>query len=134
MTRRFELFKHGGTPSTHVEVKWIEHQATIRIELLLLPSKRKRRTGRKRIDVGGRVLTLSLLAEVDTTKEEQIAAVKQKKLLQAKRAKQKAKRGHGAGVDGAADGHDGVAALDLIACAPIGAEVSGDVGQTVFVI
>ncbi|RHY14749.1 hypothetical protein DYB36_013747 [Aphanomyces astaci] len=116
----------------HLSV-WIGHQATIRSELLLLPSKGRRRTGQKKIDVGGCVLTFSVLADVETTKEVQIAAVKQKKLLQAKRAKKKAKRGHSAGIDGAADGHDGVAALGLIASAPIGAEVSGDVGQTVFV-
>ncbi|ETV64423.1 hypothetical protein H257_18686 [Aphanomyces astaci] len=60
---------------------------------LFLPAKEKKKRGsRSTVDVAGRILTLGLLHEVDTTRKERLEATKQKKALQTKRAKKKPRR------------------------------------------
>ncbi|RHY38235.1 hypothetical protein DYB34_008421 [Aphanomyces astaci] len=91
MMQRFNLFKGGGSPESYVHATWLVHQEAIRTEVLCLPGKGKKRVGRKTIDVGGRILTLSLLSEIDATVEERKAATKRKLALQGKRAKKRKK-------------------------------------------
>ncbi|RHZ12269.1 hypothetical protein DYB37_006238 [Aphanomyces astaci] len=91
MMQRFKLFKGGGSPESYVHATWLVHQEAIRTEVLCLPGKGKKRVGRKTIDVGGRILTLSLLSEIDATVEERKAATKRKLALQGKRAKKRKK-------------------------------------------
>ncbi|KAF0717995.1 Aste57867_1981 [Aphanomyces stellatus] len=55
-----------------------------------LPPELPKKTGRKTIDVGGRILTMSLLKEIDKQEARQDAAAR-KKQLQEKRAKRKIK-------------------------------------------
>ncbi|RQM31053.1 hypothetical protein B5M09_008656 [Aphanomyces astaci] len=93
MTNRFRLFQDGGVPKTYVEADYFGRRVVIRREVLALPAKALKSKGRKTIDVGGRILTLSLLHEVDTSKEERKESLKRKLNLQAKRAKKKAGRG-----------------------------------------
>ncbi|RHZ39877.1 hypothetical protein DYB26_014929, partial [Aphanomyces astaci] len=86
MMQRFKLFKGGGSPESYVHATWLVHQEAIRTEVLCLPGKGEKRVGRKTIDVGGRILTLSLLSEIDAAVEERKAATKRKLALQGKRA------------------------------------------------
>ncbi|KAF0768513.1 hypothetical protein AaE_002774, partial [Aphanomyces astaci] len=79
MMKRYNLFKDGGVPRSYLEAFWIERRQILRAEMLSLPAKaKKKKTQRKRIDVGGRILTLELLNEIDKTKEERAAAAKMK--------------------------------------------------------
>ncbi|RQM26998.1 hypothetical protein B5M09_002309 [Aphanomyces astaci] len=92
MKRRYDMFKDGGAPESHIAAEWLVQRVTIREELLVLPVAPKKRARRKRIDVAGRILTLALLLEIDNTKMERAEAAKATKLLRAKRAKKKAKK------------------------------------------
>ncbi|RHY42088.1 hypothetical protein DYB38_012541 [Aphanomyces astaci] len=91
MMTRFEKFKEGGVPETHVHAEWLERRVELRRELLCLPAAAKKRVGRKRIDVAGRILTLELMHEIDQTKKERDAAAKKTKEMRAIRAKKKKK-------------------------------------------
>ncbi|RHY06654.1 hypothetical protein DYB36_000402 [Aphanomyces astaci] len=83
----------GGVPKTTLLAPWIERREVIRREVLCLPAKEKKKRGsRSTVDVAGRILTLGLLHEVDTTRKERLEATKQKKALQTKRAKKKPRR------------------------------------------
>ncbi|RHY36761.1 hypothetical protein DYB34_012183 [Aphanomyces astaci] len=93
MRSRYRLFKDGGVPKTTLLAPWIERREVIRREVLCLPAKEKKKRGsRSTVDVAGRILTLGLLHEVDTTRKERLEATKQKKALQTKRAKKKPRR------------------------------------------
>ncbi|RHX99122.1 hypothetical protein DYB36_006026 [Aphanomyces astaci] len=88
MMKRFNLFKEGGVPKSYLEAFWIERREALRSEMLRLPAKSKKKTsGRKTIDVGGRILTVELLSEIDKSKEDRQAASMQKAALQKKRGK-----------------------------------------------
>ncbi|KAF0729643.1 hypothetical protein AaE_009356 [Aphanomyces astaci] len=88
MMKRFGLFKHGGVPKSYLQAYWIERRDVLRREMLTLPAdEKKRASGRSTIDVGGRILTLELLHEVDKTKEQRQAATKRKNALKATRGK-----------------------------------------------
>ena len=91
MLSRLALFKDGGTPAEYSRPAWIERRCVIRQEMLTLPVEvpKSQRTLRKTIDVGGRILDLSLLAEIDSSKEARKIASAQKKALREKRAKKK---------------------------------------------
>ncbi|ETV77846.1 hypothetical protein H257_08670 [Aphanomyces astaci] len=99
--KRFKLFEEGGAPEPYVHATWLVHQEAICAEELCLPAKGKKRVGRSTIDVGGRILTLALLSEIDATVDERKAATK---LKQAKRAKKRKKRHQGKQLD--YDDHD----------------------------
>ncbi|RQM31379.1 hypothetical protein B5M09_013824 [Aphanomyces astaci] len=78
----------GGVPKSYLEAFWIERREALRSEMLRLPAKSKKKTsGRKTIDVGGRILTVELLSEIDKSKEDRQAASMQKAALQKKRGK-----------------------------------------------
>ncbi|ETV79288.1 hypothetical protein H257_07341 [Aphanomyces astaci] len=85
MIKRYNLFKNCGVPKSFVEALWIERQIVVRSEALYLPTKAKKKSTRKRIDVGGRILTLALLHNMDKTKAERQEAAKRKKALLVKR-------------------------------------------------
>ncbi|RHY83232.1 hypothetical protein DYB37_009226 [Aphanomyces astaci] len=91
MMTRFEKFKDGGVPETHVHAEWLERRVELRCELLCLPAAAKKGVGRKRIDVAGRILTLELMHEIDQTTKERDAAAKKTKEMRAIRAKKKKK-------------------------------------------
>ncbi|RHY58009.1 hypothetical protein DYB38_004610 [Aphanomyces astaci] len=79
---------HGGVPKSYLQAYWIERRDVLRREMLTLPAdEKKRASGRSTIDVGGRILTLELLHEVDKTKEQRQAATKRKNALKATRGK-----------------------------------------------
>ncbi|RHY92462.1 hypothetical protein DYB31_016458, partial [Aphanomyces astaci] len=88
-----KTLQDGGVPKTTLLAPWIERREVIRREVLCLPAKEKKKRGsRSTVDVAGRILTLGLLHEVDTTRKERLEATKQKKALQTKRAKKKPRR------------------------------------------
>ncbi|KAF0705899.1 hypothetical protein AaE_014334 [Aphanomyces astaci] len=91
MIKRYNLFKNCGVPKSYVEALWIERQLVSRSEVLRLPTKGKQITTRKRIDVGGRILTLALLKDMDKTKAERHEAAKRKNALLLKRGKRGSK-------------------------------------------
>ncbi|KAF0701963.1 hypothetical protein AaE_016214 [Aphanomyces astaci] len=66
----------------------------MRKAILTLPPQGNTRSTRKTIDVGGRILTLALLHDIDKSKAERAEATKLKLALRKKRAaKRKGKRG-----------------------------------------
>ncbi|RQM25418.1 hypothetical protein B5M09_000988 [Aphanomyces astaci] len=88
---RFNLFKGGGVPKSYLQANWLERRFVIRSEILRLPSQTKtKKSTRKTIDVGGRVLTLALLWELDKTKKDRQEA---KSRMDAMVAERKKKRG-----------------------------------------
>ena len=93
MLSRLAMFEDGGVPNQYTRRAWVERRSVIRQEMLSLPVQvpRAQRTIRKTIDVAGRILDLSLLADIDADKEARKLATIQKKALQAKRAKKKNK-------------------------------------------
>ncbi|RHY59463.1 hypothetical protein DYB38_005886 [Aphanomyces astaci] len=93
MKKRLKLFQDGGVPLTYIQAAWLERQPVIRRELLCLPAKGKKIKGRKTIDVAGRILTMELMAEMDSTKEARRDASERKKALKRKWAKKKTQRG-----------------------------------------
>ncbi|KAF0755829.1 hypothetical protein AaE_004841 [Aphanomyces astaci] len=93
MLGRLKLFKDGGLPPSQTPQVNFERRAVIRKAVLTLPAHGKMRSTRKTIDVGGRILTLAFLREIDKTKAEQAEARKLKLTLRKMRAaKRKAKR------------------------------------------
>ncbi|CAK4266051.1 unnamed protein product [Aphanomyces euteiches] len=87
--KRFRLFQDGGLPESFVQAAWIERRQTIGAELLSLPAKSKKGKRRKTIDVGGCILTMSLLDDIDKSVREHRESAKRKKDLQAKRARKR---------------------------------------------
>ncbi|RHX99831.1 hypothetical protein DYB25_011133 [Aphanomyces astaci] len=91
MIKRFNLFKGGGVPKSYLQANWLERRFVIRSEILRLPSQAKtKKSTRKTIDVGGRILTLALLWELDKTKKDRQEA---KSRMDAMVAERKKKRG-----------------------------------------
>ncbi|KAF0736295.1 hypothetical protein Ae201684P_007098 [Aphanomyces euteiches] len=89
MMKRFLLFQDGGVPESFVQAAWIERRQTFGAELLSLPAKSKKGKRRKTIDVGERILTMSLLDNIDKSVRERRESAKRKKDLQAKRARKR---------------------------------------------
>ncbi|KAF0694979.1 Aste57867_14167 [Aphanomyces stellatus] len=89
MFRHIAQFRAGGVSESYEQAQWIESRHIVRQEILTLPPTPATKKLRKTIDVGGRILSLSRLHEIDTTKEAQQDALKKKKELQAKRASKK---------------------------------------------
>ncbi|RHZ03152.1 hypothetical protein DYB37_011999 [Aphanomyces astaci] len=83
------LFKDCGVPRSYLYADWIVRRQVIRV-VILCTRKKTRVSSRKTVDVGGRLLTLALLHEMDATKKERPEAAQRKKALKAKR---KNKRG-----------------------------------------
>ncbi|RHY36706.1 hypothetical protein DYB38_011921, partial [Aphanomyces astaci] len=92
MMSRFKLFQDGGLPETYIEANWFERRAVIRKEIMCLPAKGKKRSGRKTIDVGGRILSLDMMHLIDQTKEERLEAKRKMTALRAKRNKKSGKQ------------------------------------------
>ncbi|KAH9108325.1 hypothetical protein AeMF1_016500 [Aphanomyces euteiches] len=76
-------------PESFVQAAWIERRQTIVAELLSLPAKSKKGKRRKTIVVGGRILTMSLLDDIDKSVRERRESAKRKKDLQTKRARKR---------------------------------------------
>ncbi|RHZ21397.1 hypothetical protein DYB26_012190 [Aphanomyces astaci] len=104
MVGRLKLFQDGGVPEAHSVQATFERRAVMRKAILTLPSQGNTRSTRKTIDVGGRILTLALLHDIDKSKAERAEATKLKLALRkksaakrkGKRAPKKAKRATGA--------------------------------------
>ncbi|RHZ15180.1 hypothetical protein DYB37_010037 [Aphanomyces astaci] len=94
MVGRLKLFQDGGVPEAHSVQATFERRAVMRKAILTLPPQGNTRSTRKTIDVGGRILTLALLHDIDKSKAERAEATKLKLALHKKRAaKRKGKRG-----------------------------------------
>ncbi|KAH9105322.1 hypothetical protein LEN26_003173 [Aphanomyces euteiches] len=94
MMERFKLFQDGGVPSSYLEAEWMKRRDEIRHDILCLPPSTKKRgpATSKTIDVAGRVLTMSLLQEIDATKEQRRLAREQAtKMHQTREKKRKRK-------------------------------------------
>ncbi|KAG9408866.1 hypothetical protein AC1031_020711 [Aphanomyces cochlioides] len=68
MHARLERYASGGVPSSFEWPEWLAAQSHIRRHVLTLPDESKKPPRRKKIRVGGRILTLALLRELATSK------------------------------------------------------------------
>ncbi|KAF0685405.1 Aste57867_22702 [Aphanomyces stellatus] len=92
MVHRLQLFNECGAPSRTVDIDWVERRETARKEILSLPPAAPAKNVRKTIDVGGRILNLSLLNDIDKTRQERKNATNMKKSLKNKRLEKVASR------------------------------------------
>ena len=92
MSKRLAMFQQGGVKPSYVHASWLKRKSEIQTEVLFLPPQTPRKKLRKTIDVAGRILTISLLDEVDKTKEEQKSAAAAAKSLKASQATKAKKR------------------------------------------
>ncbi len=73
----------GVAKSKIVLATWLKEQNAAREEVLVLPTQLTRTKKRKTVDVAGRVLKISLLDEIDASKEDaKASSLKKKKALQ----------------------------------------------------
>ncbi|KAG3194892.1 hypothetical protein PC128_g8967 [Phytophthora cactorum] len=70
MRARLEMFKGNGAPR-HIQLAtWLQMKTIVEDEILKLPIPPRKSTGqkRKRIEIGGRLLTHEVLLEIEATK------------------------------------------------------------------
>jgi hypothetical protein len=76
--------------SNVIIANWLKEKEIIRNEVLLLPTDPKPKKMRKTVDVGGRILTLSLLNDIDLLSKDRKLAAKTKKESMERRKKSSA--------------------------------------------
>ncbi|KAH9111158.1 hypothetical protein AeMF1_014255 [Aphanomyces euteiches] len=94
MVDTFKLFHDGGVPSSYLEAESIKRRDEIRQDIQCLPTATKKRAPAKpkTIDVAGRVLTMSLLQEIDVTKQQRALAREEAKELRSTREKKRKRK------------------------------------------
>ncbi|KAE8953760.1 hypothetical protein PR002_g32279 [Phytophthora rubi] len=65
MQHRMNLYSSNGTPADFRLAAWLQSELTIRRHILTLPAPPKKSKKRKTVPVGGRILTVELMKEIE---------------------------------------------------------------------